>query len=257
MKKRVEADLISIAHRILKLKNKSEVDILQVEIKKLYDAITILKFYNDNFEQVKATVLQEDLNDKLVDFLDFKADDVNDVVEIDGNLKPDEVAEPTVALVEVADIETQTEPATVETVDEEQEKTSTFEPLFEMISESLFEPVASSSQEISFEDLIGKNYDEPDFVKPSQLEQEKKQLLFEKSMPGVNISLNDRIGFEQHLFAGSSEDFNRVLSQLTTFDSFDEAKDFIDEIVKPDYDNWVGKDDFSSRFMEFVENKFK
>jgi hypothetical protein len=59
-----------------------------------------------------------------------------------------------------------------------------------------------------------------------------------------------------HLFANSSEDYNRVLSQLMTFDTFQEAKDFIENMVKPDYNNWEGKDEYAQRFMEIVEKKF-
>jgi hypothetical protein len=43
---------------------------------------------------------------------------------------------------------------------------------------------------------------------------------------------------------------------LSTFDSFEEAQIFIDEMVKPDYHNWEGKDDYAQRFMEIVERRF-
>ena len=59
MKKRLESELISIAHRILKLKNKSEVDQLYRESQKLYETLSVLKFYQDNFESVKSDVDEE------------------------------------------------------------------------------------------------------------------------------------------------------------------------------------------------------
>jgi hypothetical protein len=65
MKKRLESELISIAHRILKLKNKSEVDQLYKETQKLYETLTVLKFYQDNFESVKDEVEAADLEEKL------------------------------------------------------------------------------------------------------------------------------------------------------------------------------------------------
>ena len=68
--------------------------------------------------------------------------------------------------------------------------------------------------------------------------------------------MNDKIAFEKQLFGGSSEDLNRVISQLSTFDTFDEAENFIEDMVKPDYNNWEGKDDYVARFMEIVEKKF-
>ena len=80
--------------------------------------------------------------------------------------------------------------------------------------------------------------------------------LNDRMAKGIIIGLNDRIAFMNHLFANSSEDYNRVLSQLMTFDTFQEAKDFIENMVKPDYNNWEGKDEYAQRFMEIVEKKF-
>src|SRR5687768_9657287 len=56
MKKKLEAELISIAHRILKLKNRAELDQLQAEALKLYEKISVLKFVEDNFAEVKPTI---------------------------------------------------------------------------------------------------------------------------------------------------------------------------------------------------------
>ena len=94
------------------------------------------------------------------------------------------------------------------------------------------------------------------------------EIIFEKTDPkpainlndklnkSVNIGLIDKLVFEKQLFDGSAEDFNRVVSQISTFDSLEDAKNFIDEMVKPDYNDWKGKEEFADRFMEFVESKF-
>jgi hypothetical protein len=72
----------------------------------------------------------------------------------------------------------------------------------------------------------------------------------------IALGLNDRIAFEKNLFSGSGEDLNRVLSQLNTFNNFSEAKNFIEDLVKPDYNNWAGKEEYEERFMVLVEKKF-
>lgn len=72
----------------------------------------------------------------------------------------------------------------------------------------------------------------------------------------IQIGLNDRIAFEKHLFDNSSEDFNRVLSQLNTVSAFDEAISFIDHLVKPEYNNWEGKEEYATRFLELIEKRF-
>jgi hypothetical protein len=84
----------------------------------------------------------------------------------------------------------------------------------------------------------------------------KATSLNDKFSKGINIDLNDRIAFVKHLFGNSDEDYNRVLNQLITYDNFEEAQNFIDDMVKPDYNSWKGKDDYSQRFIEIIEKKF-
>ena len=73
----------------------------------------------------------------------------------------------------------------------------------------------------------------------------------------ISVALNDRVGFVKYLFGESNEDYNRVLSQLNTFDTLEEAKNFVEDMVKPDYNNWQGNEEYEARFIEIVENKFK
>jgi hypothetical protein len=64
------------------------------------------------------------------------------------------------------------------------------------------------------------------------------------------------MGLQGQLFGGSSDDLNRVVSQLNTLNSYQEAQDFIADLVKPDYNNWAGKEEYEERFMAIVEKKF-
>ncbi len=73
---------------------------------------------------------------------------------------------------------------------------------------------------------------------------------------GLNIALNDRLIFIKHLFEGKSEDYTRVLSQINTMNSYEEAARFISHQVKPDYNNWSNKEEYSERFMIIVEKRF-
>ncbi len=70
------------------------------------------------------------------------------------------------------------------------------------------------------------------------------------------VGLNDRLAFVKHLFNDSTEEFNRVLSQLNTIDSQDRSSAFIENMVKPEYNNWKGKEEYAARFMALVERRF-
>jgi len=319
MKKRLEAELISIAHRVLKIKNKSEVDQLYHETQKLYEALAILKFYGDNYEQIKSEVVKEDLEEKVEAFVENKAASespkeipVADLKAEEENISKDEshkeeelikeepigstqeleeeIEEP-ITLEEEEEYlkpdQTEEEPIIVgkitleedEIEDEEEEPVAElksdfdFEPIFELAAESPIEDVIEEkvevkkqeAQQISFEDLLGTNYSEPIFVKPNDVVvppslkniiDEKPLSLNDQHSKAINIGMNDRIAFVKHLFADSNEDFNRVISQLNTFSSAIEAKDFIEEIIKPDYNNWIGSEEYAERFLEIVANKF-
>lgn len=318
MKKRVSAELISIAHRILKLKNHSETIQLQQEAKNLYDQLTILRFYEENFELVKNEISEEVLEAKLEG---KQADIFEQPIPVVEGIAPEKEVEVETPIVEEKAPATPTEEEKIvvaeliveDDEDEEEEVLITSmeeEPIEEKIIEE--EPVAETpkteepAKQISFEDLLVHDYQELDFVKvedvpaevanvveavfeaptpvvkevvaevqqepvletPKVLEEEVKAT-FEKVSQEPKISslndrlnkaitfgLNDRIGFEKKLFGGNSDDFNRVVSQLNTFDSFEEAKAFVDDFVKPDYNNWEGAEEFETRFMEIVEKKF-
>jgi hypothetical protein len=325
MKKRLEAELLSIAHRILKLKNKSEVDQLYHETQKLYEALTVLKFYGDNYEQVKSKIAIEDLEEKLSASLEEKTPETPVAVvveepkeELVAETKEEEVIETEVAAEVETEVETEEEPILVgaitleeEEIEEEENVTAVdaseeveeevvaeskdemdFGAIFELAAESpneiedekedenlkqvQIEEVKAETKQISFEDLLGENYTEPVFVKPNDVtkpaakkektedksevivdrEEGKSLSLNDKLSKTINIGLNDRMGFVKFLFGDSTEDYNRVLSQLNTFSSFEEAKDFIEEIIKPDYNNWEGVDEYAESFIALVEKKF-
>ena len=320
MKKRLESELISIAHRILKLKNKSEVDQLYLETRKLYETLAVLKFYGDNYEQVKSEVSQEELEEKLaaeeitqeevkvipaeevvvevqeveeaIEEEDEVADEENiDVEEEDEN---EDDSEETEEDEEDEDEEDENEEDEDENDEEDEEDSEEdeedeeefenaihFEPMFELEDtfekeevedEELFEPETKTvesnkieSRQISFEDLLGESFNEPEFVKPNdvvipsslkEVIEEKPLSLNDQHSKAINIGMNDRIAFVKHLFDDSTEDYNRVLSQLNSFTTKEEAVDFIEEIIKPDYENWVGSEEYAERFMEIVKNKF-
>jgi hypothetical protein len=83
-----------------------------------------------------------------------------------------------------------------------------------------------------------------------------KERLNDKFSKGLQIDLNDRIAFIKHLFDQSPNDYQRAISQISTFQDWDQAKVFSLEIVKLDNDNWKGKEIYDERFLKIIENNF-
>ncbi|HEA20028.1 hypothetical protein LCGC14_1437540 [marine sediment metagenome] len=83
-----------------------------------------------------------------------------------------------------------------------------------------------------------------------------KSLNDKGSNKALKVDLNNRLAFVKHLFGGSTEDYNRVLSQLNTIDSHERSISFIENMVKPDYAYWAGKEEYEERFMYLIERRF-
>ncbi|MGY5846043.1 hypothetical protein ACW6QP_01375 [Salegentibacter sp. HM20] len=106
---------------------------------------------------------------------------------------------------------------------------------------------------------IGVDYDNlPNFEPLNNRQKENRpKSVNDRLKKGINIGLNERLSFIKHLFDGNAADYNRVLSQLNTIDSLEEAKKFIEKIVKPDYNHWEGKEVYEERFLERISNKYE
>ena len=298
MKKRLEADLISIAHRILQLKNKSDINQLYLETQKLYEKLALLRFVDEHFGDSNPTIGQAAIEQKIEAAFEAIENEVPVAITIEEIENPETEETPELILEEEEqeEITEMEEPIfeeseDLETIDEDEEEEeieAPFIPAFELEKEEelIEETPKQEAVQISFEELIGGDFSEDLFVKvesnafetpideepeevmetpsitldeielPEEVEEPKSVTLNEKLAKGISIDLNDRIAFTKHLFGNDPEDYNRVLNQLITFNTFYETRDFIRDMVKPDYNNWEGKEEYEERFMEIIEKKF-
>ena len=306
MKKRLEADLISIAHRILQLKNKSDINQLYLETQKLYEKLAVLRFVDEHFGDSKPTIGQAEIDAKIETAFEAIENEEPVAITIEEIEIPEIETSPELILEEeeqegITELEEPVfeEEEDLETLEdemeeevEEEEIEAPFIPAFELEKaeeeeeQIIEEEPKQEAVQISFEDLIGGDFSDDLFVKVEstafetpkeekvetvlktvafdldeieiheEVEESKSVTLNEKLAKGINIDLNDRIAFTKHLFGNDPEDYNRVLNQLITFNTFYETRDFIRDMVKPDYNNWEGKEEYEERFMEIIEKKF-
>ncbi|MGB3607986.1 hypothetical protein [Psychroserpens sp.] len=243
MKKKLEAELISIAHRILKLKGKEDVVKLHAEAGALFEKLSVLKFANENFEGDLPKIgsdssffgmLDTAFNNKVSDNIE-----VEDRIYVNLDEKEDDhIYEP--VMEKIKDMVAQM-PHETQQVDE----------IVEMA-------VSKIKSKQHLEDITAGFEEIPVFEPKSQVDENFRKSLNDKlKNGGLNIGLNDKLAFIKHLFDGKIQDYERVLSQLKTTSSFEEAAHLITDIVKPDYNNWKGKEDVEARFLNIVEGKFE
>ena len=244
MKKKLESELMSIAHRILKLKGKEDVAKMHAEVSALYEKLTVLKFANENFDEKLPTIgndssffgmLDTAFNNKISDNIEVEN---KTYINVDGN-ENEAITEPLMETIK--DMVAQM-PMEADKMDE----------IFEEIKEAK----TYSQKKNDFEDITSAYKETPVFDPVDRVTSEKKSLndMFNKGE--FKIGLNDKIAFIKHLFDGNTDDYNRVLSQLNTSGSFMEASALVQNLIKPDYSNWEGKEDYENRFMELLEARF-
>lgn len=246
MKQKLESELVSIAYRILKLSGKEDVIKLQAEAKALYEALTVLKFAEENFDG-KLPVIGSDSS--FFGMLDTAFNNkVSDTIEVEDKIYVN---------LDDSDNEPIMEPAIEKIKDMVAQMPHEIHKVDDMLEEAL---PKQKYHKNDLEDLTSGYKDLPEFepVAKSQngISKEKKSLNERLNSGGIKVGLNDKIAFIKHLFDGKNEDYDRVLSQINTAASFKEASEFIQNIVKPDYNNWAGKEEFEERFMQIIESKF-
>ena len=198
MKKKLESELISIAHRILKLKGKEDVLKMHTEARALYEKLSVLKFAHENFEDDIPSIgndssffemLDTAFNNKVSDNIE-----VEDKVYINlDDVEDEEITEPLMETIKDMVAQMPQETLQVDSVFEE------------AIPKK--QPVKPTAQHKTDLETITSGFEEtPVFEPVSKLQNgsEKKSLNDKLKTGELNIGLNDKIAFIKHLFNGKS-----------------------------------------------------
>ena len=259
MHKRLETDLMSLAHEILQMKNKEDVFALKEKAKEVYEKLSLLAFIE---EYVTTTPDLDETKEELLAKVD-KALELKEIIDVVVEEKNQEKV--------VHQLVEEIQEIVKEPKEEIEEKVATkveeiIEQPFEELETLMFDTEQPANNFKNDAKDVGDR-------KTVTLEEELQDTipvdeiadLFDTPAPtkslndrlstNIQIGLNDRIAFVKNLFDGSQEDFNRVVSQLNTYNSEKEAKKFLNKMVKPDYD-WSNQEELENRFIEIIERKF-
>tara|TARA_B100001778_G_scaffold274181_1_gene236807 strand:+ start:58 stop:714 length:657 start_codon:yes stop_codon:yes gene_type:complete len=130
------------------------------------------------------------------------------------------------------------------------------EPLIEKIKDI----VTEMPEKITEKSPLLKVSEDPIFIEKHRNKDsanELKENVNDKFMKGLHIDLNDRLAFTKYLFLDNKSEYQRVISQIATFSNFEEVENFILTMIKPEYDNWKGKEDYEKRFLEVLSKLFQ
>src|SRR5690606_5486236 len=116
-------------------------------------------------------------------------------------------------------------------------------------------------EEIALEQFFAEFVAKPEYLKNDReavgaKKEAGTQSLNDRMGKVTQIGLNDKLAFVKHLFDNNVEDYNRVLSQLSTIDSQERSMAFINNMVKPEYGNWENKEEYEKRLIALIERRF-
>jgi hypothetical protein len=277
MHKKLESDLMSLAHSILQMKNKENVFLLKQKSHEIYEKLSILAFVEEyvnstaGLKKTKEELLSKvekgyETKDLISDELEVvePAETVvsnftEDFLKVENEKLSAEIAE------DFSEEDTELEDK-VASIHEylEVEKEVEIEQPFDAIEGAIFGDTETTDskedlkeveerRDLTLEEELKDTI--PVDVMATLFEPVKGASLNDKLQTNIQIGLNDRIAFVKNLFEGSQEDFNRVISQLNTLKTEKEVKKFINKIVKPDY-NWSEQEDLENRLMAIIERRF-
>jgi|FLOH01.1.fsa_nt_gi hypothetical protein len=231
MHKKTEADLMALARTILALNKNTDISILKSNAQQIYEQLCVLAYLKSAEADKKIAVVKTE-------------SEKPEAIEVETLFSIEEEMGVTADLEDIF--------IKKETLFVSEIKHETIN-----ISGTLKDKIEAAKQIENKNFENGENTTAETAIQETLNSQSKPKASLNDSLlqKGFSIDLNDRIALVKHLFEGSQEDFNRVLSQLNTFDSEQDAKDFILNQVKPDY-SWQEKEVHEERFMLLIERKF-
>lgn len=227
MKRKLKEELVKMSTDIITSRNINEITEMYEVAKNLYEKLAVLKFIEEKLNDIEVDVSKNVIAAKFEKM-------ANSVLNVDSSVP-------------------ESNPHDEDII------TPGMQTIRDMVSEM---PNTAAVDEVLAEFMAKPNLmkNDKELFEPQTADDSKKEKvkslndkLAEKEL---KIDLNNRLAFVKHLFNESAEDYNRVLSQLNTIDTEERSIAFINNMVKPDYNNWEGKEDYEERFMALIERKF-
>ncbi|WP_373074798.1 hypothetical protein [Zeaxanthinibacter enoshimensis] len=223
MKRKLKDELNQLASAILSAKGEMELSQLYEASRKLYEKIAVLRFIEDKLNDIEIDVSSNAIANKFEKMATAVMNENKSVPE--SNPHQEDIIIPGMQTIK------------------------------DMISEMPGEPDVDQF----FAEFVAKPKtikNDKEEVTPDIPNGKNKSLNETLTQKVISVGLNDRHAFVKHLFNGSTEDFNRVISQLNTIDNEERSIAFIENMVKPDYNNWAGQEEIASRFMSLISRRF-
>ncbi|MBD0779908.1 hypothetical protein HPE56_19085 [Maribacter sp. ANRC-HE7] len=228
MKRKLKEELVKMSKDIINSNNLNEISELYETAKSLYEKLAVLKFIEEELNDIEVDVTKNVIAAKFEKMANAVLSANSSVPE--SNPHEEDIITPG-----------------MQTIKDMVSEMPSGEGIDEVLKEFMGKPHVMKDDKELFTPTADSGIQKDTKVKSLNDKLAEKEL---------KIDLNNRLAFVKHLFNDSTEDYNRVLSQLNTIDSEERSIAFIDNMVKPDYNNWKGKEQYEERFKALIARKF-
>ena len=228
MKRKLKEELVKMSTDIITSRGLTEIPELYERAKNLYEKLAVLKFIDEKLSDIEIDVSKNVIAAKFEKMANAVMHENKSVPE--NSPHEEDIITPGID--------------TIKDMVSEMPSNAEVDQLFA-------EFVAKAEVIKNDKDLVTPE------IKNGQNERKKPKSLNDKlTKQKLSVGLNDRLAFVKHLFNDSTEDFNRVISQLNTIDTEERSIAFIENMVKPDYNQWKGKEEYETRLKALIERRF-
>lgn len=227
MKRKLKEELVKLSTDIITSHGVSEIPELYETAKNLYEKLAVLKFIEEKLNDVEIDVSKNVIAAKFEKMANAVMAENRSIPE--SNPHDEDIITPGID--------------TIKHMVSEMPNDINIEQLF--------------AEFVAKTEILKNDKEEVTPTNVTDNKEEKPQSLNDKlNTKEISVGLNDRLAFVKHLFKGNTEDFNRVISQLNTIETQDRSVAFIENMVKPEYEHWQGKEEYVTRFMALIERRF-
>ncbi|MBT8185209.1 MAG: hypothetical protein KJN76_10230 [Eudoraea sp.] len=229
MKRKLKEELVKMSTDIITSRGLKEIPELYEAAKNLYEKLAVLKFIDEKLNDIEIDVSKNAIAAKFEKMANAVMNENKSVPE--SNPHKEDIITPG-----------------MDTIREMVSEMPTEAEVDQVFAEFIAKPELMKNDK----DMVS-----PEIKKNGHKEATKSKSLNDKLVnKELTVGLNDRLAFVKHLFNDSTEDFNRVISQLNTIDSEERSIAFIENMIKPDYNNWTGKEEYENRFLTLITRRF-
>ena len=228
MKRKLKEELVKMSTDIITSRGLTEIPELYEAAKNLYEKLAVLKFIDEKLNDIEIDVSKNAIASKFEKMANAVMNENKSVPE--SNPHEEDIMIPG-----------------MDTIKEMVSEMPTEAEVDQVFAEFVAKPeiIKNDKEELT-----------PDLKNGYKEETKAKSLNDKLVNKELAVGLNDRLAFVKHLFNDSTEDFNRVISQLNTIDTEERSIAFIENMVKPDYNQWAGKEDYEARFVALITRRF-